>query len=263
MPEEPVLYEAAEGLATITLNRPDVLNALTPDTLAALRAAVGRAAGERMRAVLLTGAGRGFSAGMDLASIKDQYGPASGPDFVALLRDHFHPTVRALRGLDMPVVAAVNGVAAGAGMSLALACDVRLAADNARFATAFTRIGLVPDCGMAWTLPRLAGAGRASYLLLSGEQIDAAAALAAGVVDRVVPAAQLQQAASDFAGQLAAGPTRAFVITRQLLDRAQTASFDELLEFEATKQADAGGTRDHRNAVAAFLRKETPLFEGR
>lgn len=263
MSDVPVLYETTGGLATITLNRPEVLNAFTPEALDALHGALQRAAKEGQRAVLLTGAGRGFSAGMDLASIKSEYTSHGGPDFVSLLKEHFHPVVKAIRGIEMPVVAAINGVAAGAGMSLALACDIRIAADTARFATAFTRIGLVPDSGMAWTLPRLAGAGRASYLLLTGEQLDAQAALAAGIVDRVVPAAELAEQARALAHQLASGPTRAYAITRRMLDAAQGASFDGLLDLEAGMQAEAGATTDHRNAVAAFLRKEPASFEGR
>jgi 2-(1,2-epoxy-1,2-dihydrophenyl)acetyl-CoA isomerase len=170
VPDESILYSTGDGLATITLNRPEVLNAFTPEMLGSLHEALKRAVDDRQRAILLTGAGRGFSAGQDLASIKDDY-DHGGPDFHSLLADSFHPVIRFIRRVEMPVVAAVNGVAAGAGMSLALACDVRFASDSARFATAFTRIGLVPDCGMAYTLPRLVGAGRASFLLLSGEQL--------------------------------------------------------------------------------------------
>lgn len=262
MTESAILYSATDGLATITINRAEVLNAFTPAALDELHASLRRATDESQRAILLTGAGRGFSAGMDLASIKDDYA-GGGPDFDALLSGHFHPVVRAIRSAPVPVVAAVNGVAAGAGMSLALACDVRLAAENARFATAFTRIGLVPDCGMAYTLPRLVGPGRASFLLLSGEQVDAAAALAMGLVDRVLPAEGFLEAATTFARALASGPTRAFALTKLLLAEAEHASFDDLLRLEAKAQVAAGETADHRNAVAAFLEKRQATFEGR
>ena len=163
----------------------------------------------------------------------------------------------------MPVIAAVNGVAAGAGMAMALACDLRVAAANARFATAFTRIGLVPDAGMAYTLPRLVGRGRAMALLVTGEQIDATAALAFGMVDRVFPVETFAADARSFAGEVAAGATRAYVLTRRLLDEAEHLSFDGLLQREADTQQEAANTADHRDAVAAFLRKEPAVFRGR
>jgi 2-(1,2-epoxy-1,2-dihydrophenyl)acetyl-CoA isomerase len=261
--DESILYEAREGVATITLNRPAVLNAFTPEMLAALREALERAVGEGQRAVLLTGAGRGFSAGMDLASIEPQYRDGVGPDFAALLRDSFHPVVQALRTMELPVVAAVNGAAAGAGFSLALACDLRIAADSARFTTAFTRIGLVPDSGIAWILPRLTGQGRAAALMLLSEAVDAQGALAAGFVDRVVPADQLAAEAFALAQSLAKGPTRAYGLTKRLLNAAGTSSFEDLLKLEADCQAEAGATADHRGAVQAFLRKEPASFSGR
>ena len=262
MTEESVLYEAREGVAVITLNRPEVLNAFTPEMLQQLHWALHRAPDEGQRAILLTGAGRGFSAGQDLASIQDEY--VSGtPDFVALLRENFHPVLRGLKAVEVPVVCAVNGVAAGAGMSVSLACDVRIAADNAKFATAFTRLGLVPDAGMAYTLPRLIGAGRASYLLLSGETLDAATALQIGLVDRVVPAADLMSEAFEFARKLASGPTRAYWLTRGLLEDGVDSTFDRLLDLEADVQQAVGETEDHRAAVSAFLEKRPPEFKGR
>ena len=260
--EPPILYEARDGVATVTLNRPEVLNAFTPEMLDLLHETIHRAAEEGQRAILLTGAGRGFSAGQDLASIKDQYADG-GPDFVSLLREHFHPVLRALRMVELPVIAAVNGVAAGAGMSVALACDVRIASANARFATAFTKIGLVPDAGMAHTLPRLVGYGRAGWMLLQGEPVDAATALSIGLVSRVVEGDALASEAWALAQQMAAGPTRAYVLTRQLLDSAASTSFDHLLDIEAEVQAAAGATEDHRAAVAAFLAKQAPTFRGR
>ena len=262
MAESPVLYEARDGVAVITLNRPDVLNAFTPEMLAATREALERAATDGQRCLLLTGAGRGFSAGMDLASIQHQYSDGGGPDFVSLLTTHFHPVVERLVKMPMPTVAAVNGVAAGAGMSLTLACDTRIAADGARFATAFTRIGLVPDCGMAYTLPRLVGAGRAMQLMVGAEPVDAVTALGMGLVDRVVPAADLHEQAFTFAKQLANGPTHAFVLTRRLVSEGMTLSFDQLLDLEARLQAEAGATSDHRGAVDAFLRKQPATFSG-
>ena len=263
MADSPVLYEADGAVAVVTLNRPEVLNALTPELLAALRAAVARAANEGRRALLLTGAGRGFSAGQDLASIQDGYTATSSPDLGVLLRETYHPLLTELRALPMPVITAVNGVAAGAGMALALAGDIRLAAANARFATAFTKIGLVPDAGLAYTLPRLIGAGRASALLITGDTVDAQTALAWGMVDRVFPAESFAADARAFAATVAAGATRAYVLTRELLDRAWELPYAALLGLEAELQQEAGNTADHRGAVAAFLAKQPASFEGR
>lgn len=259
---DPVLYEAHAGVATLTLNRPEVLNAFTREMLGQLHALLHRTEDEGQRAVVITGAGRGFSAGQDLASLQPEYA-SGGPDFVSLLREHFHPVLRGIRSLKMPVIAAVNGVAAGAGMSLALACDLRIAADTARFATAFTKIGLAPDAGMAYTLPRLVGEGRAKWLLLQADPVDAASAQSMGLVEKVVPAAGLLAEAAAIAQKLAAGPTRAFVLTRNLIDAGSTGTFDHLLDLEADVQQAAGGTDDHKAAVAAFIEKRQPDFKGR
>jgi 2-(1,2-epoxy-1,2-dihydrophenyl)acetyl-CoA isomerase len=167
-----------------------------------------------------------------------------------------------MRSLEMPVIAGVNGVAAGAGMALALACDLRVASEAARFATAFTRIGLVPDCGMAHTLPRLIGAGRAANLLVTGDQVDAATALAWGMVDRTFPTESFAADAQAFAAGIAAGPTRAYVLTRRLLEESQGLPFNASLDLEAGLQQEAAATRDHRGAVAAFLAKQPAAFEG-
>ncbi|MFN0094583.1 MAG: enoyl-CoA hydratase-related protein [Dehalococcoidia bacterium] len=261
MSDVPILYELDGGLACIILNRPQVLNSFTPEMLAALHAAVSRA-GREARAVLITGAGRGFSAGQDLASIQAGYTETTSPDLKTLLEVSYHPMLADLRALPMPVVAAVNGVAAGAGLSLALACDLRVAAENARFATAFTRIGLVPDAGMGYTLPRLVGAGRAASLLLTGEQVDAPTALSIGLVDKLMPAASFAEEARAYARTLAEGPTRAFALTKRML-QADGLSFSEMLTLEAELQAEAGNTADHRGAIAAFLRKEPARFAGR
>lgn len=263
MPEA-ALYRNEDGLAVVTLNRPEVLNALTTGLLDEVSAHLARAEREGARAILLTGAGRGFAAGLDLASIKDQYTEDGGrPDLAAVLRDHFAPVVRQLRAIEIPIVAGVNGVAAGAGMSLALACDLRIASDSARFATAFTRIGLVPDSGIAYILPRLIGAGRARSLLLSGEQMDASTALALGMVDRVAAAADFESAALAYARSFAEGPTRAFGLTKRLLNASELESLDRVLVAEEALQTEAAATSDHGHAIAAFLRKEPPHFGGR
>lgn len=266
MSDEPILYAAENGLATITINRPEVLNAFTPASLAAFGAALRRARDEGQRAILLTGAGRGFSAGMDLASIKHLYGAGdrreSAPDFVDLLGEHFHPVLRELISTPLPTVAAINGPVAGGGMGFACACDFRIAADNARFVTAFTNIALVPDCGLAYTLPRIVGAARATELMLLSEPLSAGQALAIGLVNRVVPAAELMTAATALASKLASGPTRAYAGTKALIAAGFTSSFEEFLARESEMQAAAGTTKDHRAAVVAFLAKQPPKFEG-
>lgn len=263
MADQPVLYDAREGVAVITLNRPDVLNAFTPEMLGQLAKALERGPHEGQRAILLTGAGRAFSAGQDLASIQHFYEDGGAPDFRSLLGDNFHPVLRALTSGPLPVVAAVNGVAAGAGMSLALACDLRIAADSARFVTAFSNIGLVPDCGMAYTLPRLVGEGRALEMMLLSEPVNAEAALTMGLVNRVVAGPELMETAFDLAKKLASGPTVAYRKTKELAAAAETRDFAQLLELEAAAQAAAGATEDHRGAVGAFLEKQPAVFHGR
>ncbi len=262
MTEADVLLEWDGPLAIVTMNRPAVLNSFTPGLLAELKSAVDEARTKEARAIFVTGAGRGFCAGQDLASIQDQYA-TGGPDLAALLRDHFHPLFRAIRESPIPIIAGVNGVAAGAGFSLALACDLRVASASARFATAFTRIGLVPDAGMAYTLPRLIGAAKANSMMLLGDQVDASTAFGLGLVDRVFDADSFQDDARSFALGVANGPTRAFALTKSLAQQAERLTFRELLESEAETQGIAGKTADHQGAVAAFLRKETMTFEGR
>ena len=263
MPDDLVRYETHGAVATVTLNRPDVLNALTRPLLTALHDALHRAEADGCRCLVLTGDGRGFCAGQDLADIRADYDGDGSPDLEALLREFYHPVVRGIRRLGMPVVAAINGVAAGAGLSLALACDFRIAIESARLTTAFTRIGLVPDAGMAWTLPRLVGVAQANRLVMRSQPVSAEEALAIGLIDEVVAGDQFGSRVDTFASELAAGPTRAFVLSRKLQDEAATATLDTLLDLEAGAQLEAGRTADHRNAVSAFLEKRPPAFEGR
>lgn len=263
MPDDLVRYETHGAVATVTLNRPDVLNALTPPLLTALHDAIHRAEDDKCRCLVITGEGRGFCAGQDLNAILADYDGDGSPDLEALLREFYHPVVRGIRRLNMPVVAAINGVAAGAGLSIALACDTRIAIEGARLSTAFTRIGLVPDAGMAWTLPRLVGTAQANRLVMRSEPVSAKDALAIGLVDEVVPGDQFRARVAAVASELAAGPTRAFVLSRKLQDEAATCSLDTLLDLEAGMQLEAGRTADHRSAVAAFLEKRPATFEGR
>ena len=255
MAEVEVSREGA--VQTITLNRPDVLNALNGAVHAGLRDALGEARDPAVRAVVLTGAGRGFCAGQDLTEF------TQAGDVGATLRATYHPNVRAIRALEKPVIAAVNGVCAGAGLSLACVCDFRVAADNARFVPGFIGIGLVPDAGGTFFLHRLLGASRAFEWMSSNRGLTAAEAHAWGLVSEVVEADKLAARAAELAAFYAALPTRGVGMTKRLFDHAETATLDEQLEREAQLQAVAAGTDDFREGVAAFLEKREPRFTGR
>jgi len=246
------------GVMTITLNRPEVLNAFTLATHEAFRAALAEAAGEDVRAVVLTGAGRGFCVGQDLSEFKD-----GGSDVRERLRSSYNLTVLALRALPKPVIAAVNGPAAGAGLSLACACDVRIASDAATFVPAFVNVGLVPDMGGSFFGARLLGYSRAFELFASGRTLTAADAHAWGLVSEVVEPARVVARAQEVAGRLAALPTQAIGMTKRLLDRAASSTLEEQLELEADLQAAAAETQDFREGVSAFLEKREPRFTGR
>jgi 2-(1,2-epoxy-1,2-dihydrophenyl)acetyl-CoA isomerase len=258
---DPVRYDVQDGVATITLDQPDTLNALSVAMKVALRTAVQRAADDAgVRGVVLTGAGRGFCVGQDLREHADSL--AAGDTELSTVREHYNPIVSALAALPKPVVAAVNGAAAGAGASLAFACDFRIAADNASFLMAFARVGLGPDTGASWTLQRLVGHGRALAMLMLAEPVSAAQALEMGLVNAVVPAADLPAAAHELAARLAAGPTLAYAGIKEALASAATCDLAAALEKEAQVQARCGATDDHRNAVQAFLAKQAPSFTG-
>ena len=246
------------AVLTITLNRPDVLNAFTADMHRELVGAFKEAREPEVRAVVVTGAGRGFCVGQDL----NEFGEAAR-DIAGRLRRHYHPTVLAVRELEKPVLAAVNGPAAGAGLSLACACDLRLAAESATFVPAFINIGLVPDMGGTFFVRRLVGTSRAFEWMTSGRRLSAAEALEWGLVSEVVADDRLAERADERAAELAALPTRGIGLTKRLFDHAETATLDEQLEFEAQLQAAATQTADFREGVSAFLEKRQPNFEGR
>ena len=251
--------DVATHVATITLNRPAAFNALTvpmKELLLATLVEAGADAG--VRAVIITGAGRAFCAGQDLP---ERLQPGAAP-LGEEVRERYNPIVRAIRDMPKPVVAAVNGVAAGAGASLAMACDIRIAADTSSFALAFGRVGLVPDSGATWLLPRLVGAGRAAELALLNQPVAAAEALRIGLVSRAVPGEALAAEAATLAGQLAASAPRAVALTKRALREGWTRDLDAQLEVEADLQDEAGRTRDHAEGLAAFLEKRPPRFTG-
>ncbi|TMR95511.1 enoyl-CoA hydratase-related protein [Nonomuraea basaltis] len=254
-----IRYDVADAVATITLDRPDAMNSLTAELKGALLDALRRAAGDRaIRAVLLTGSGRAFCAGQDLREHAGNLDAGRG--LAGTVRAHYNPIVELLTTMEKPVVAAVNGVAAGAGASLAFACDLRVASEKAKFALAFAGIGLAPDSGASWTLQRLVGRGRATELMLLGEPLDAARALELGLVTRVVPADDVLKTAHELAVRLAQGPTVAYAATKRALAYSATHSLPDSLAMEADLQDFCVATRDHLNATQAFLAKERPTF---
>ena len=259
-----VAYDVSEGVATITLNRPEAMNALDTPTKVLLRDTVLAAAeDEAVRCVVLTGTGRAFCVGQDL---KEHIGLLEANDMDALWNTvpvHFAPIALALAEMPKPVIAALNGVAAGAGASIAFACDFRVVADTAGFNLAFTGIALSCDTGISWTLPRLVGHARATELLYFGRTIPAAEALTLGLATSVVPADELATATAELAGRLANGPTVAYGSVRQSLGYSASHTLAEALEFEAGKMRLTGGTEDHRNAVASFVAKQKPTFHGK
>jgi 2-(1,2-epoxy-1,2-dihydrophenyl)acetyl-CoA isomerase len=246
------------GVLTITLNRPEVLNALTRETQKQLVGALKDARADDVRAVVLTGAGRGFCVGQDLTEFRE-----GADDISDRLRKNYHPTVLAIRSLEKPVIAAVNGPAAGAGLSLACACDLRIAADSATFVPAFINIGLIPDGGGTYFIARLLGPVRAFEWMSSGRRLSAAEAHAWGLVSEVVEAEQLAARVAELAESYAQLPTRGVGMTKRLFNHAPHMTLDEQLELEAQLQAAATKTEDFREGVAAFLEKRDPRFSGR
>jgi len=260
MSEAAVLSGIADGIMTITLNRPTVLNAMNADLLAQLGAAFAAAKhDDAVRAVLLTGAGRGFCAGADLTTNSMR----TGSDVQEMMRSRYHPIILMMRQFPKPIVGAINGTAAGGGMSLALACDIVLAAESATFLQAFTKIGLVPDCGSTWFLPRMVGDVRARALIMMADKITARDALQYGLVWKVIADDALLSEARACAARLATMPTRADDLDKQALAASSSNGLAEHLELEARLQGQAVRTEDHREGVNAFLEKRPPVFKGR
>jgi 2-(1,2-epoxy-1,2-dihydrophenyl)acetyl-CoA isomerase len=258
MPGE-LRVETSDGVATLTLDRPDALNALTVRLKEDLARTFRSLAGQPdVRAVVLTGAGPAFCAGQDL---RERLEPDATP-LATELRERYNPIILAMRSLEKPIVGAINGVAAGAGASLAFACDIRIASEAASFLLAFGRIGLVPDSGATWFLPRLVGPAKAAELALVGDPVDAVEALRLGLVSKVVPGDQLMTEAKGMADRLTEAAPLALSLTKGALDRSWTLDLDEALDGEAKLQGIAGASADHAEGLAAFREKRPPRFTG-
>lgn len=265
-PETPVRVDVVDAVATVTLNRPAAMNALDVRTKEELRDVVRSLADDSaVRAVVITGTGRAFCVGQDLQehvrSLGD--GPAAPSSAWTTVREHYNPLVTAIVTMPKPVIAAVNGVAAGAGASIALACDFRVVADTAGFNLAFSGIGLSADSGASWTLPRLVGLAKATELLVLGGTVAVEEAQRLGLVTRLVPAADVLSTAQELAARLAAGPTIAYGCIKAALAHSSAHGLAESLAFEAEMQSVAGTTEDHRAAALAFVDKQKPVFHAR
>jgi len=258
-----LLVDRADSVATLTLNRPDSMNSLSVELKLALLAALQEAAAdEAVRAVVLTGAGRGFCVGQDLREHVALL-EANDPGPLRTVEEHYNPIVEALATMPKPVIAAVNGMAAGAGAGLTFACDFRIAANNAGFLLAFANVGLTLDSGVSWTLPRLIGSARATALALLAEPITAQAALDMGIVNAMVEPEHLAPAAHELAARLAAGPTAAYAAIKQSIAYASASTLTQALAKESELQVAMGATEDHRTSTAAFVAKQKPVFLGR
>jgi 2-(1,2-epoxy-1,2-dihydrophenyl)acetyl-CoA isomerase len=253
-----VLYELKEGVGRITLNRPDKLNSFNREMALQLQSILDDCKKNEVRCVYITGAGKGFSAGQDLAEVVDP----QGPGMTKILSEHYNPIVTRIRKLDKPVVAAINGVAAGAGANIALCSDVVVAAKSASFIQAFSKIGLIPDSGGTFTLPRLIGWQKASALMMLGDKVSADDAEKMGMIYKVLPDENFAEESFRIAATLAKMPTKGLALTKQALRISMNSSFEDQLQEEDIFQQKAAQTADYKEGVQAFLEKRSPVFRG-
>jgi 2-(1,2-epoxy-1,2-dihydrophenyl)acetyl-CoA isomerase len=258
-----ILYDKSENIVTITLNRPEVLNAVNEtmgrELLEALKVA-GKDDG--VRCLIITGSGRAFSAGEDIQDLRGQYLRGENPRLGERLLYKYNPIIRRIRQIQKPIIAAVNGVAAGAGAGISYACDIRIASDTAKFIQAFIRVGLAPDSGTSFFLPRLIGLTKALELSLTGDELTSKDAERLGLVTKVVPSEQLMPTTREIAAKMAQGPTKAIGLTKRALNKSIISDLETVLEYESYLQEIAGATSDHAEAVRAFLEKRKPIFRG-
>ena len=253
-----ILFEVKDSIAYITLNRPDKLNSFNREMALLFQEKLDACADKEVRVVYITGAGKAFSSGQDLAEVSDP----QGPGMAIILAEHYNPIVMRIKKLQKPVIAAVNGVAAGAGANIALCCDIVVAAESASFIQAFSRIGLIPDSGGTHTLPRLVGWQKASALMMLGEKVSAAEAERMGMIYKFFPDAQFADTAMNIAAYLSKMPTKGLAYTKQVLSMSFTTTLEEQLQDEDVFQQKASQTSDYKEGVQAFLEKRQPLFTG-
>ena len=259
---ESILVKDHDTWAELTLNRPDKLNSFNDEMHIALRDALDTALADGKRAILLTGSGRGFCAGQDLGN-RDPAAMEQAVDLGQTLENFYNPLIRLIQNAEIPIICAVNGVAAGAGANLAIACDIVLASDNAKFIQSFANVGLVPDAGGTWNLTRLLGPARAKALAMTGEPISAGQAADWGMIWKAVAADELMDTARTLAQQLASGPTSGFALAKKAINAAGTNSLDQQLNLESDFQKICGKSADYAEGVSAFLQKRKPEFEGK
>jgi len=260
---ETILVEKKDKITRITLNRPSALNALNEQMGEEFNSALKEAEKDQdTRCVIITGAGRAFSAGEDVSGLKDRYTTDTSPSLGDHLRKKYHPIITRIRNMEKPVVARINGTAAGSGASIALACDIRIASEEAGLKQAFIGVGLVPDSGSSFFLTRTIGAGRALELIMTGRTLGAKEAETLGLVNKTVPANELDKTVDDMAAKLANGPTKALGLSKRVVNQASRLELSDALEYEAMNQDIAGKTKDHLEAVRAFLEKRQPKFIG-
>ncbi|MBO8162575.1 MAG: enoyl-CoA hydratase/isomerase family protein [Brevibacillus sp.] len=256
---ETILYEVYDGIARMTMNRPDKFNAFTRQMNREITEALKQAQkDDHVRCIVLTGAGKAFNAGQDLGDVQ-----GTDVDYGEFLRKRYNPMILQFQKTEKPIIAAVNGVAVGAGMSVALACDIRLASENASFIDVFVSIGLVPDSGGCYFLPRIVGIGKALELAITGEKVSAEEAYRIGLVNKICSAENFEAEVMAYAAKLAKLPTRAVGLIKRTMYKGLQMNLEETLEYEAFAQEIAGNTEDHKEGVKAFFQKRSPEFTGR